>query len=46
MMVLQLHEQPSGKPCEACAAQQFTHAVKADLDQICADSDASDGTGA
>ena len=26
MMVVQLHEQPSGKPCEVCAVQQFTRA--------------------
>lgn len=44
MMVVQLHEQPSGKPCETCAAQQFVRAVKYDLDQICADSDAPDGS--
>ncbi|MCA1703631.1 MAG: hypothetical protein LC808_10395 [Actinobacteria bacterium] len=43
MMVVQLHEQPSGKPCETCAAQQFTRAVKDDPDQIRADSDAPDG---
>jgi hypothetical protein len=43
MMVVQLHEQPSGKPCETCAAQQFTRAVKDDPDQACADSDAPDG---
>jgi hypothetical protein len=44
MMVVQLHEQPSGKPCEACAAQQFTRAVNDDLRQICADSDAPNGS--
>ena len=27
MMVVQLHEQPYGKACEACAGQQFARAV-------------------
>ena len=37
MMVVQLYEQPGGKPCEACAAQQFVRAVQDDPDQIRAD---------
>jgi hypothetical protein len=43
MMVTTLHDRPNGKPCEACAAQQFVLAVKDDPDQIRADSDAPDG---
>ena len=43
MVVTTLHDRPNGKPCEACAAQQFVRAVKDDPDQIRADSDAPDG---
>jgi hypothetical protein len=39
MVVTTLHEAPNGKPCEACAAQQFVRAVKDNPDQIRADSD-------
>jgi hypothetical protein len=43
MMVVQLHEQPYGRVCEACAAQQYVRPVKDDPDQVRADSDAPDG---
>ena len=43
MVVTTLHDRPNGKPCEACAAQQFVRAVKDDPDQIRADSDVPDG---
>ena len=43
MVVTTLHDRPNGKPCEACAAQQFARAVKDDdPDQIRADSAAPD----
>ena len=44
MVVTTLHEAPNGKPCEACAAQQFVRAVKGGPDQVRADSDAPDGS--
>jgi hypothetical protein len=28
MIVTSLHDQPNGRPCEACAMQQFARAVK------------------
>jgi hypothetical protein len=33
-MVTTLHDRPNGKPCEACAAQQFVRAVKDDPDAM------------
>jgi len=43
MIVTSLHDQPNGRPCEACAGQQFAHALKDDSDQQPADLHAPDG---
>ena len=43
MIVTSMHDQPNGRPCEACAGQQFARALKDDPDQQRADLHAPDG---